>query len=121
MWRGALWLPYRRETWVLERAMAQAVAAAGEGKGEPLLAIFMHADVVGGRAGVLVKIMPAWTRREKEGPEYVWRTWSRPWVCSSSLSYLVLPILSRPPYRVVRVVLRREAREGRGHLGGTDG
>ncbi|GLI58613.1 hypothetical protein VaNZ11_000347 [Volvox africanus] len=56
LWQGALWLPYRREASVIERAIMQAVAAAaeeedgvpgGEGKAAapPLNAIFLHADV----------------------------------------------------------------------------
>ncbi|KAG2498517.1 hypothetical protein HYH03_003768 [Edaphochlamys debaryana] len=67
LWNHALWLPYRREGWILTRAMAQAAGAAGAadaagataaadggsgggggagaGGGGGVNAIFMHADV----------------------------------------------------------------------------
>lgn len=46
LWRGALWLPYRRDHGTLRGAMA---VAAGNGSTR---AVFAHADVVRCRGGI---------------------------------------------------------------------
>ena len=46
LWRGALWLPYRRD----EGLLRSALAAAAEQSSPPLRAVFAHADVVGASA-----------------------------------------------------------------------
>ena len=98
LYRGALWLPYRREAGELEAAVAAATAAPGLG------AVFAHADVVSAwlcRSRVLELLGPRrrglWKRPLRKGHARVARcSLRRPAALSAAQSLTCCPP-SLPP------------------------